>query len=245
MKNISARIQSASRNRKKLFAVLIDPDKFNPAVVAEANRSKVDLLFIGGSGLKKDRFHRCIQSIKKLTRIPLVIFPGGKEQISEKADALLLLSLISGRNPDYLIGEHIRVAQKLKKSRLDIIPTGYILIGGGKKTSTQRVSRTRPIKRNNIPLAVSTAIAGELLGMKLIYLEAGSGAKKSLDASLIRKVKNRISVPLIAGGGINSAQRARAACKAGADLVVVGNAIEKDPSLIAEIAKAIHSLNRY
>jgi len=241
MKNIYRHILNSKKKGKKLFAVLVDPDKFNPEVIREANKSKVDFIFMGGSGLKKEKFHTCINTVSKLTKIPLVIFPGGREQISEKADAILLLSLISGRNPDYLIGEHIRASRQLQKSKLEIIPTGYVLIHGGKKVSTHKVSKTSPIKHFDIELAASTAIAGELLGMKLIYLEAGSGAKKPLSKVMIQRVKKNISVPLIAGGGIDSAEKAKAICNAGADVVVVGNAIEKDITLVKKIK---HELTR-
>ena len=239
MKNIYRHILTSRKKERKLFAVLVDPDKFNPEVIREANKSKVNFIFIGGSGLKRGKFHTCINAINKLTRIPLVIFPGGREQISEKADAILLLSLISGRNPDYLIGEHIRAAQQLKKSKLEIIPTGYILIGSGKKISTQSVTRTTPIKRSDKHLASSTAIAGELLGMKLIYLEAGRGTKNPLNSSTIKNVRKNITIPIIAGGGIDSSEKAKAVCKAGADVIVVGNAIEKDITLVKKIADAI------
>jgi phosphoglycerol geranylgeranyltransferase len=234
--NIYRLILAAKKRGKKLFAVLVDPDKFNPEVIHEANRSKVDFLFIGGSGLKEKKFHQCMNAVKRLTKIPIIIFPGGREQVSEKADGLLLLSLISGRNPDYLIGEHIRAAKQLKKSKLEILPTGYILINGGTKASTHKVSRTSPIKHTDTELAASTAIAGELLGMKLIYLEAGSGAKKSLSPKMIRAVKKNISCPIIAGGGINSAKKAKEMGRAGADIIVVGNAIEKDCTLVSKIA---------
>ena len=213
-KSIYNIIVKAKSEKKKLFAVLVDPDKFNPKVIDECNKSMLDFILIGGSGLKKKKFQTCVNAIKKITKIPLVIFPGGKEQISEKADTILLLSLISGRNPDYLIGEHIRAAQQLKKSKLEIIPTGYIIIGGGKKITAQKITRTSPIKTSDVNLAVSTSIAGELLGMKMIYLEAGSGTKKYLSESIIRNVKRNISVPLIAGGGIDSVEKAKAICKA-------------------------------
>lgn len=240
MKNsVYNHILKSKEQNKKLFAVLIDPDKFNQNVITECNKSKVDFIFIGGSGLQKGKFHKCLDKIKQLTEIPLVIFPGGREQISEKADAILLLSLISGRNPDYLIGEHVRASKRLKKSKLEIISTGYILIDGDIRTSTQNISRTFPIKRSNIPLITATALAGELLGMKLIYLEAGSGAKKALPPPIINAVKKNISLPLIAGGGVNSPEKAKALCKAGADVIVVGNAIEKNIALVSQIASAI------
>ncbi len=240
-KSIYASVLSSKKKGKKLFSVLVDPDKFSPEVIREADKARVDFIFIGGSQVKNGSFHRCVASIQKITNIPLVIFPGSREQVSEKADAILLLSLISGRNPDYLIGEHIQAARQLKRSKLEIIPTGYILIGGGKKISAQAVTRTSPIKSSDKGLAVSTAIAGELLGMKMIYLEAGSGSKTPLSSSLVKEVRKNISCPVIAGGGIDTPEKAQALCKAGADMIVVGNAIEKDHGLIVEIAKAIHS----
>lgn len=232
-------ILKQKQNKKKLFAVLIDPDKFNPAVVEEANISKVDFLFVGGSKLKKNEFKKCITHIKRLTKKPLIIFPGNHEQVSEKADALLLLSLLSGRNPDYLIGEHIKAAHQLKKSKLEILPTGYLLIGGGKNISTQKITNTKPIPYSDVKLAVSTAIAAELLGMKLIYLEAGSGTKKGVSREMIRAIRNNVSLPVIVGGGIDGPEKAELAWNAGADLIVVGNAIEKDSSLIKQISNAI------
>ena len=239
MKSVFQSILNSKKKGKKLFSVLVDPDKFSAEVIREADKAKVDLIFIGGSKVKNGGFHRCVASIRRLTNIPLVIFPGSRDQVSEKADAILLLSLISGRNPDYLIGEHIQAARQLKRSKLEIIPTGYILIGGGKKISTQAVTRTSPIKSSNKELAVSTAIAGELLGMKMIYLEAGSGSKTPLSSSLVREVRKNIACPVIAGGGIDSPAKALALCKAGADMIVVGNAIEKNVNLVSQISKVI------
>ena len=235
-------VLNSKKKNRKLFSVLVDPDKFSPEAIREAAKAKVDFIFIGGSKVQKGNFYRCVNAIRKLSDIPLVIFPGSREQVSEKADAILLLSLISGRNPDYLIGEHIKAARQLKASRLEIIPTGYILIGGGKKISTQAVTRTSPIKQTDDGLAVSTAIAGELLGMKMIYLEAGSGAINPLNISLVKNVRKNISAPIIVGGGINTPEKAIALCKAGADMIVVGNAIEKDVTIIHKSAKAIHNL---
>ncbi len=240
--NIYKSIVNSKKKGKKLFSVLVDPDKFSLEVIKEADKAKVDFIFVGGSKVKRGDLGRCINIICKLTNIPLVIFPGNlTEQISEKADAILLLSLISGRNPDYIIGQHVRMAQRLKRSKLEIIPTGYILIGGGKKISTQTVTRTSPIKSSDTELAVSTAVAGELLGMKMIYLEAGSGSKTPLPSSLVKNVRKNIFSPLIAGGGIDSAEKAMALCKAGADMIVVGNAIEKNSKLVPKISKAIRS----
>lgn len=245
MKNsIYHSILNSKKKGRKLFSVLVDPDKFSSKIIHQTDKAKVDFIFIGGSKIKKENFHRCIDTIRKLTGIPLIIFPGSREQVSEKANAILLLSLISGRNPDYLIGEHIRASRQLKKSGLEIIPTGYLLIGGGKNISTQSVTRTSPIKSTDATLSVSTAIAGELLGMKMIYLEAGSGTKTPLRYCVVKDVRKNISSPIIAGGGIDSAEKAMLLCRAGADMIVAGNAIEKDSTLINEISNAVHSFNK-
>jgi phosphoglycerol geranylgeranyltransferase len=183
-----------------------------------------------------------LQSIKEFTSIPVILFPGSIMQINEKADALLLLSLISGRNADLLIGKHVVAAPYLKKSGLELLPTGYMLIESGPLTTAQYISNTLPIPRTKDDIAVCTAIAGEMLGLRLIYMDAGSGAEMPISASMIKKVKENISIPLIIGGGIRDAGQAIAACKAGADMIVVGNAIEKDPSCLKEIADAVHSL---
>ena len=236
-------ILASKKKGKKLFAVLVDPDKFSSRVIRESHKARADFIFVGGSKLQKGNFQRCVAAIRKLTPIPLVIFPGRlPEQISGKADAILLPSLLSGRNPEYLIGQHVLAARHLKRSGVEIIPMGYILIGGGKKISTQIVTHTTPIKSADTPLAVSTAIAGELLGMKIIYLEAGSGSGTPLRASMIKEIRKNVSLPVIAGGGIDSAEKAIALCRSGADLIVVGNAIEKDSTLAVRIANAIHSL---
>ena len=244
MHSLFNHIQSGRKRGKKFFAVLIDPDKFNPEVVREANQHLVDFLFIGGSGKLGKRFHRCIGKVKEMASMPLIIFPGGKEQISNKADALLLLSLISGRNPDYLIGEHIQAALRLRRSGLEIIPTGYILVNGGTQYTTRRLTRTKPIRHTDHSLAVHTAVAGELLGLKMIYLESGSGARRPIEAQMLRRVRSRVSAPLIVGGGIDSGKKAVALCQSGADVIVAGNSIEKDLSLLGTIASAIRDFNR-
>jgi len=239
-KGVYQSILNSKKRGKKLFSVLVDPDKFSAEVIRQADKAKVDFIFIGGSKIKKGNFALSINAIRKLTNIPLVIFPGSiPEQVSGKADAILLPSLISGRNSDYLIGQHVRAAQLLKKSKLEIIATGYILIGGGKKISTQKITRTLPIKSSDTGLIISTAIAGELLGMKMTYLEGGSGTKTPLNPSLVKNVRKNISSPIIVGGGIDSPEKAILLCRSGADMIVVGNAIEKDVTLVSEIAKAI------
>ncbi|MEW6469283.1 MAG: geranylgeranylglyceryl/heptaprenylglyceryl phosphate synthase [Bacteroidota bacterium] len=238
--SIYEKITRSRQAGKKLFALLIDPDKFNPLAVKAAAAARADIILLGGSRIRKGSFQRCVSAVKSLTGIPLVIFPGSHRQVSSGADALLLLSLISGRNAEYLIGQHVRAAPAIKRSRTEVIPTGYMLINGARVSATQRVTRTRPIPANHIRQAVSTALAGELLGMKLIYLEAGSGARSTVPARLLREVRKSISVPLIAGGGIDSPRKAMQVLQAGADVVVVGNGAEKNISLIAEISELVH-----
>jgi putative glycerol-1-phosphate prenyltransferase len=243
MHNLYSSILQAKSRSKKQFAVLIDPDKFEPEELLKlAEESKVDLLMIGGSILTNGNFEKCVATIKKRSKIPLVIFPGNDLQISSKADGILLLSLISGRNPEMLIGRHVIAAPLLKASRLEIMPTGYMLIESGKQTAAQYMSGTAPIPSDKDDIAMCTAMAGEMLGLKMIYMDAGSGAKNCVPAAMIKKVSSGIQVPLIVGGGINTPEKAVKACKAGADVIVVGNALEKNRSLLKKIAAAIHSL---
>ena len=233
-------------NGRKAFAVLIDPDKYGREslvpIIAAAQECHTDFILVGGSLLTTDQLEETISTIKALTGIPVILFPGSIMQISGKADALLLLSLISGRNADLLIGKHVVAAPYLKKSGLEILPTGYLLVESGPITTAQYVSGTMPIPRAKDDIAVCTAMAGEMLGLKLIYMDAGSGAELPVSTSMISRVKENISVPLIVGGGIRNAAQAMAACRAGADMIVVGNAIENDSSCLKEIADAVHSL---
>ncbi len=227
---------------KKKFAVLIDPDKYTveslSGVVKLGAEAGIDYFFLGGSLLLRDNLPQLIACIRENTTIPVVLFPGNDLQLSDKADGILLLSLISGRNPDMLIGRHVISAPYLKASNLEILSTGYMLIESGSTTAVSYMSNTTPIPAHKADIAACTAMAGEMLGMKLIYLDAGSGAKNPVPPAMIAKVKGSISLPLIVGGGITSAWLAKAAYDAGADLVVAGNAIENDPGLIARIAAA-------
>ncbi|MFH1159707.1 MAG: geranylgeranylglyceryl/heptaprenylglyceryl phosphate synthase [bacterium] len=229
---------------KKKFAVLIDPDKYTLSnlkkLIALSQKSGVDYFFFGGSLLTRDQQDQFIGQIKASSDIPVVLFPGNYFQINQKADGILFLSLISGRNPELLIGKHVIAAPYLKASKLEVIPTGYLLIDGGTRTTVAYMSNTDPIPSEKSEIAVCTALAGELLGMHLIYLDAGSGAKKPVPLNMIKQIKKFISLPLVVGGGICSAAQARSACQAGADVVVVGNAIEKDISLAPKIADAVH-----
>src|SRR5215207_9331400 len=229
---------------KKSFAVLIDPDKVSASsldeTIAVALEAKVDYFFVGGSLVISDHLDVCIQQIKKNSSIPVLLFPGSPSQISRHADALLYLSLISGRNADLLIGQHVISAPFVKKSGLEIIPTGYMVVDGGAATTVSYISNATPLPADKEDIAMCTAMAGEMLGMKLIYMDAGSGAKTAISEKMIAAVAKHIDVPLIVGGGIRDAEKAYLNCKAGADVIVIGNAIEKNASLIAEIASAVH-----
>ena len=244
-KNNYQNIVKSKGEGKKLFAVLIDPDKFESTdIISKAEAAGVDFIMVGGSILSNGNFENCIQAIKKSTSIPVIIFPGNHLQISKNADAILLLSLISGRNPELLIGKHVIAAPLLKASELEILPTGYILIESGKQTAASYMSNTNPIPQDKADIAMCTALAGEQLGLKLIYMDAGSGAMNTVGANMISKVSTAISIPLIIGGGINSPEKALLACQSGADIVVVGNALETDSSLMDSIAKTIHSFKK-
>ncbi len=230
----------------KSFAVLVDPDKVdNPKIeqlVSLATEAKVDYLFVGGSLLISNHQDECIQKIKSLCNIPVILFPGSPSQVSKYADALLYLSLISGRNPELLIGQHVVSAPFVRKSGLEIMPTGYMVIDGGAPTTVSYISNATPIPSDKNEIALCTAMAGEMLGMKLIYMDSGSGAKRPIPESMIEMVASHIEVPLIIGGGISDPEKAYRNCKAGADVIVVGNAIEKDETLIKEMSDAVHSM---
>jgi putative glycerol-1-phosphate prenyltransferase len=245
--NILNNIIEQKAKAHKAFAVLIDPDKLNNdsllATIQLAKEAAVDYLFVGGSLVLTDTLDKVVSTIKAHCAIPVVLFPGSPDQITPKADALLYLSLISGRNPELLIGQHVISAPFVKQSGLEIIPVGYMLIDGGTPTTVSYISNTNPIPSNKNDIAACTAMAGEMLGLKLIYMDAGSGAKNAIPTLMIGEVAKYVQVPLIVGGGITTPEKAKENCLAGADIIVVGNAVEKDPTLISEIAAAIHSLN--
>lgn len=234
------------RAGKKSFAVLIDPDKVNDHKMSHlinlSLEAKVDYFLVGGSLVISNYLDECIQFIKGNCSIPVILFPGSPAQISKYADALLYLSLISGRNPELLIGQHVVSAPIVKKSGLEIMSTGYMVIDGGAPTTVSYISNATPLPADKNEIAMCTAMAGEMLGMKLIYMDSGSGAKVPVTQSMIEKVAQSISVPLIIGGGITEPEKAYLNCKAGADVIVVGNAIEKDQHLIKEMASAVHSV---
>lgn len=243
-------IQNLFLSNKKLgrksFTVLIDPDKLSlnktDELVQLAVDAKVDYFFVGGSLVISNHLDECIQQIKSACDIPVILFPGSPSQVSKYADAILYLSLISGRNPELLIGQHVISAPFVKNSGLEIMPTGYMVIDGGAPTTVSYISNASPIPADKEDIAMCTAMAGEMLGMKLIYMDAGSGAKNPIPETMIEKVAKNIESPLIIGGGIVDAEKAYRNCKVGADVIVIGNAIEKDPTLIKEIASAVHSV---
>ena len=246
LKGIYHSLAERKRNQKKSFAVLVDPDKVNEnnldELVALSVEASVDYFLVGGSLVISDYLDEAVQFIKKNCNIPVILFPGSPSQVSKYADALLYLSLISGRNPELLIGQHVISAPVVKQSGLEIMPTGYMVIDGGAPTTVSYISNANPLPSDKNEIAMCTAMAGEMLGMKLIYMDAGSGAKRPITESMIEKVSGCIEVPLIIGGGITTPEKAYLDCKAGADVIVVGNAIEKDASLIKEISAAIHSV---
>lgn len=246
-KQIYQQFEEKRQQGKKSFAVLIDPDKVDAksveSIVSLSVESKVDYFFVGGSLVISNYLDECIKSIKQICSIPVVLFPGSPTQISKYADALLYLSLISGRNPELLIGQHVISAPFVKKSGLEIMPTGYVVVDGGAPTTVSYISNATPIPSDKNDIAMCTAMAGEMLGMKLIYMDAGSGAKKAITESMIHRVSSHIDVPLIVGGGITNPEKAYLNCTAGADVVVVGNAIEKDASIIKEISAAVHGVS--
>ncbi|MBE0649890.1 MAG: geranylgeranylglyceryl/heptaprenylglyceryl phosphate synthase [Bacteroidales bacterium] len=232
---------------QKQLAVLIDPDKLSDNQYAEiskiAGEAGVNFLFVGGSLLTSDTLFRCIRILKENSNIPVVLFPGNTYQISRNADAILFLSLISGRNPDMLIGMHVISAPYIKLSGLEAIPTGYMLIDSGKPTSVTYMSNSMPIPRDKKDIAACTAMAGEMLGLRLIYMDAGSGADVTISEEMIRFVKGSIEVPLVIGGGIKSPEIAEKMLIAGADTIVVGNHFEKNPKEIFDFMDVVRKVN--
>jgi phosphoglycerol geranylgeranyltransferase len=229
---IYTQILQSKQKKEKLLAILLDPDKIVwdklEFLIEKIRQSPATHIFIGGSHVQNNILDELIVCLKEKINLPIVLFPGNPSQISDQADAILFLSLISGRNPDYLIEHQVDAVPILTKTQLEIISTGYMLIESGSETAVARVSKTKPLDRNNIDYAMHTAQAGEMLGYKLIYLEAGSGAKQAVPVEMIRKVINNIEIPLIVGGGIIDLQGIQKAYDAGADLVVIGTAFEND-----------------
>ncbi len=244
---INKLIQQSNAGIKK-FAVLIDPDSVKNEndllkICHECNAANVDLILVGGSLIINGFWERCIDILKEHTSIPVVIFPGNGMQVHDSADAILFLSMISGRNPDLLIGKHVLAAPGLKRSGVEVIPTAYMIVDGGNITSVMYMSNTTPIPNDKNNIAMCTAMAGEMLGLKLIYMDAGSGAKQPISSAMLSEVRKNTVSPIFVGGGIRTVEQAVDACKSGADVVVVGNAIEKNPELISKLSNAIHELN--
>ncbi len=233
---------------RKQLAVLVDPDKLLnrdiESIAVTAAKAGVDYFFVGGSLLVNNELDQCIKTLKSNSEIPVVLFPGNNMQMSWKADAILFLSLISGRNAEMLVGLHVIAAPYLKLSPLEVISCGYMLVESGKTTSVQYMSNTMPIPSDKMDIAICTAMAGEMLGLKLIYLEAGSGAQHSVPVAMIEQVKQSIQIPLITGGGIRTPEKANEAATAGADIVVIGTAFEKNAGLITEMADAVHMASK-
>jgi phosphoglycerol geranylgeranyltransferase len=231
-------IQKHLKTKKKSIALLVDPDKTTELVElsGKINQSTVDYLFVGGSTANRTELIKTINLLKTHCRIPIIIFPGSPDQVSDLADAILFLCLISGRNPYYLIESQIEAAEEIINSSLECIPTSYILIDGKSKSSVVKVSKTNPIPPKNIDLIYKTALAGMLLGHSVTYLEAGSGAKQCIPVEIIKKI-SELDTTLIVGGGIKTISQIEEYHKAGADLVVIGNHIENNPQFLDQITQ--------
>jgi phosphoglycerol geranylgeranyltransferase len=248
MGEILNQLKTNARLGLKAFAVLIDPDKISNEdalinLIDSAVRHKVDYFLIGGSLITSDNFSEVIATIKKMCSIPTIIFPGNNMQIDSGANGILFLSLISGRNPEFLIGQHVIAAPVLKRTKIEVLSTGYILIDSGGASTVSYMSNTQPIPADKYSIAACTAMAGEMLGFKLMYLDGGSGAKNPISQKMISAVRKSIDLPLIVGGGINALAKATKALEAGADLIVIGNGIEENPELMMEVSEKVKAMN--
>jgi putative glycerol-1-phosphate prenyltransferase len=234
-------IREFARLNQKQLAILVDPDKASPdhikSLCQNAKNSNANFFLVGGSLLTDGNIDQTVLELKKNTELPIIIFPGSSSQISKEADGILFLSLLSSRNPEMLIGQQVISAPYLKKTSLEIISTAYLLIDSGEQTTASYISNSQPIPANKAEIAACTALAGEYMGMSLIYLDGGSGAKNPVSAEMISKVRTYTSNPIIIGGGINTIQKAKSALNAGADVIVIGNAIEQHPDFCLELAK--------
>lgn len=239
-----AHFKNLKTSNKHGFALLVDPDSILPQAMTDlavlCEEASVDFVFLGGSLVVSKHLDDCIQVFKQVSKIPIILFPGSPSQVSSFADALLYLSVISGRNPDLLIGQHVVSAPMVKASGLEIISTGYMIIDGGQPTTVSYMSHSLPIPANKPDIALCTAWAAEMQGKHIIYMDAGSGAQNPISEEMIQRVSTKIDIPLIVGGGIKTPEKVEANCKAGAQIIVVGNAIEKDKSLIKELSAATH-----
>lgn len=241
---IYQRMLDASRNEGRKLAILVDPDKAGASDLErlgqEASTADVDFFFVGGSLLSEGTMEGTIPQLRRNSDLPIVLFPGSTMQVHPHADAILFLSLISGRNPELLIGRHVEVAPFIKRSGMEVIPTGYMLIDGGKPTSASYMSNTLPIPYDKPDIAASTALAGEMLGMQAIYLEAGSGALNSVSLQMVEAVGETVDIPIIVGGGVRDPETAHVLCEAGADIIVVGTRVENDVHSLHELTAAVH-----
>lgn len=246
MPKVSHIIDRARQSGSKLLAVLIDPDKPSDteliSLCHKATEAGADLIFVGGSLLSRDGLESCLETVRAHCSIPILLFPGSVLQISDKADGILFLSLISGRNPDLLIGNQVIAAPYLKNSRLEVLPTAYMLVDCGTTTTAIYMSNSPAIPYDKPDIAACTAMAGEFLGLRYFYIDGGSGAQKSISPAMIKTVRKSIDRPIIVGGGIRDAAAAKAIAEAGADVIVVGNLFEKNPEAMADIASALHSI---
>lgn len=236
---------TARQEQRKQLAVLVDPDKTGRENIQQlsdyAAAGMVDYFLWGGSLVNEPQSEYYLSLLKASTERPVYLFPGNIYQLTPKADGLLLLSLLSGRNPDLLIGQHVLVAGRIKQMQLAVSATAYLLIDGGAPTSVSYMSNTNPIPANKPQIAASTALAGEQLGMQMVYLDAGSGALHPISTEMITAVRREVDIPIVVGGGIRNGERAKAILAAGADLIVVGNALEKNLDLLPELAAAVNS----
>lgn len=234
---------------RKAFAILIDPDKAGSdhlyKILDRVEAAGADFILVGGSLVMGGEIHEIVPQIKSRTHIPVILFPGSLYQIVPEADGILFLSLISGRNADLLIGKHVEAAPILRQTRLEILPTGYMLIDAGKATTANYISNTFPIPWDKPDIAACTALAGEMLGLKMIYMDGGSGAQRTISPDMVGTVAKSLNIPLLIGGGIRSAEDAGKIWEAGADMIVIGHAVESDPEgdLITRIAKVKDQLN--
>jgi putative glycerol-1-phosphate prenyltransferase len=238
-------IEAGKGSGRKQLAVLIDPDMGADQALLErtvqnACMAKADMIFVGGSLMTTAAFDSCVELVKRWSDRPVVLFPGSPAQLSRHADAVLFLSLISGRNAELLIGHHVTAAPAIRALGLEAIPTGYLLVDNGRPTTVSYVSQTQPIPHDKPSIAACTAMAGELLGLRTIYMDTGSGAQRTVHPDMVAAVRRSVDLPIIVGGGIRDAVGARALCDAGADVLVIGTAFEEDPERIFRMSEAIH-----
>ena len=245
-RKVAERLKSLSKSGRKGLAWLIDPDDVDEGLgkkLKEIEQLHLDFIFVGGSLIHQNNVYELITTIRSIIpKIPIVIFPGNTLQFSANADALLFLSLISGRNPDLLIGQHVAAAPLIAQSKIEVLPTGYMLVDGGKKTSVHYMSQTIPLPNHNPELSVATALAGQYLGLQYFYLDAGSGAAEPVSPKIIKAVKRKVDAPLLVGGGLNTLEKIQKAYLAGADVVIVGNGAVKSMGLLREVSDYLESI---